>query len=206
MRRAIEIVTEDGCTLRGELHEAGDSWVVLAHGVGDDLDVWLPTALRLAADGFTVVAFDLRGHGGSEGEPDSRTTSPDLRSVCRYAEQHGARTVFVAAEGASIIDALDVAANGQCLALVLVGPPRIASHQATCPRLVIARSTDDDEQAALRVLRSGSGLVVAVHIPLGRDKSLLVGDWGSNVSEFIGLYFRDQRFAVGAGWPRTLAN
>ena len=43
-----------------------DTWVVLVHDVGDDIDVWRPLRVALAARGWSVLALDLRGHGGSD--------------------------------------------------------------------------------------------------------------------------------------------
>ncbi len=47
------------------------STVVLVHGAAMDSSVWRYQADALTQAGFTSIAVDLPGHGGSEGEPSS---------------------------------------------------------------------------------------------------------------------------------------
>lgn len=47
------------------------STVVLVHGAAMDGSVWKYQAAALSGEGFTPIAVDLPGHGGSEGEPSS---------------------------------------------------------------------------------------------------------------------------------------
>ena len=47
------------------------SAVVFVHGAAMDGSVWKYQAATLAGVGFTALAVDLPGHGGSEGEPSS---------------------------------------------------------------------------------------------------------------------------------------
>jgi pimeloyl-ACP methyl ester carboxylesterase len=60
------------------VHLAGDRWtapnalgvVVLLHGGGQTRHSWARTGERLAAAGWTAIAYDARGHGESEWHPD----------------------------------------------------------------------------------------------------------------------------------------
>ncbi len=65
---AVQATTADGVTLRGELVRGGDVWICLVHDVGEDIDAWRPLRPGLARKGWSVLALDLRGHGGSDGE------------------------------------------------------------------------------------------------------------------------------------------
>lgn len=56
---------------------AGDSWgdpggalVILQHGGGQTRHAWRGAGERLAAAGYWVVAFDARGHGDSDWDPE----------------------------------------------------------------------------------------------------------------------------------------
>lgn len=80
--------TPDGLTLA--LQEWGDRsgpTVVAVHGYPDDRHVWDGVAGELAAAGHHVVAYDVRGHGGSDDPPgpsgyDLEALATDLRAVC----------------------------------------------------------------------------------------------------------------------------
>ena len=63
----------DGLTLRGWLfHGSSDRAVILVHGRGSNRSEWRGRSERIAdfllADGYSVMLFDLRGHGESEGD------------------------------------------------------------------------------------------------------------------------------------------
>ena len=55
----------DGTRLRSVIVGDGARDVVLAHGYGFSAESWNMVAPALAAAGHRVVAFDQRGHGGS---------------------------------------------------------------------------------------------------------------------------------------------
>ena len=71
----------------GSVGLAADRWpgdgsrpadVVLLHGGGQTRHSWKGTAERLAADGWGVVAVDLRGHGDSDWHPQQDYTLSGL--------------------------------------------------------------------------------------------------------------------------------
>jgi alpha-beta hydrolase superfamily lysophospholipase len=74
--------------------------VVLAHMSEGDLCVWAPHARRLAAKRFVLFAFDLRGHGFSEGRRNHRRSAADVAAAVRAVRALGARQVVVV--GASL--------------------------------------------------------------------------------------------------------
>jgi alpha-beta hydrolase superfamily lysophospholipase len=74
--------------------------VVLAHMSVGDLCQWAPYARRLAAKGFFVFPFDLRGHGSSEGSQDHSKAAADVVAAVRAVRALGARKVVVG--GASL--------------------------------------------------------------------------------------------------------
>lgn len=62
------LVTSDGWILQGaawNLHAANATTVLLVHGLNEDRHSYDTLANDLAAKGWRVVAFDLRGHGES---------------------------------------------------------------------------------------------------------------------------------------------
>ena len=84
-------------------------WVVLIHetGVDCDLDRWRPLIPALIELGLSVCAFDLRGHGASDGAPDDHPAVGDVRSMIRFAKANGADVVIVIAAGDAAWKALN---------------------------------------------------------------------------------------------------
>jgi pimeloyl-ACP methyl ester carboxylesterase len=66
----------DGIELAGERWEpeAPSGTVVLLHGGGQTRHSWTRTARRLAAQGWTAITFDARGHGDSSWSADGAYT------------------------------------------------------------------------------------------------------------------------------------
>jgi pimeloyl-ACP methyl ester carboxylesterase len=52
--------------------------VVFTHGGGDDVSTWSGQLSHFADHGYTTVAWDLRGHGSSDGPADAGYYSRDL--------------------------------------------------------------------------------------------------------------------------------
>src|SRR5206468_11270808 len=92
MRRDIELRTEDGTLLRGFVHTSGDGTgpgIVMAHGfsgVKEQIDHY---AAFFAEAGFSVLLYDHRGFGESDGEPrlevDPYRQISDWRDAISYA-------------------------------------------------------------------------------------------------------------------------
>jgi pimeloyl-ACP methyl ester carboxylesterase len=81
------IRTCDGITLASDCyrHASGAPVVLLLHGGGQNRHAWATTARRLYAHGYTVVAYDTRGHGDSDWDPmghyDVERLASDLIAV-----------------------------------------------------------------------------------------------------------------------------
>ncbi len=74
--------------------------VVLSHMSVGDLCQWAPYARRLAAKGFFVFPFDLRGHGFSQGRQNHARAAADVVAAVRAVRGLGARKVVIG--GASL--------------------------------------------------------------------------------------------------------
>ena len=71
--KPVEITTADGVALTGTFYVApktGGPAVVMLHMVGGQRGDWDTLARQLQTAGFSVLTFDLRGHGGSQGQRD----------------------------------------------------------------------------------------------------------------------------------------
>jgi pimeloyl-ACP methyl ester carboxylesterase len=175
-------------TLRGELTRAADDWIVLVHESGRDLDGWKPVVSDLARLPLTVLAFDLRGHGGSDGSPGS--VEEDVHAALEFARAGGARSVLVAAAGDSVAPSLTAAETaGGFVALGPTGAPVAAPR---LPRLIVVASRDEEQVAAAASLRAGGGWAVVVNIPTSeRGLELLAGAWGTGVRSHMLVFVKD---------------
>jgi pimeloyl-ACP methyl ester carboxylesterase len=104
--RAVEDVSfasVDGSRLRGWLVEGTRrGTIVFCPGNSGNLSGHVEY-LRLAVDtGFTVLGFDYRGFGRSEGEADLRHLVDDVASACRFASKRQGRGEPVGLFGISL--------------------------------------------------------------------------------------------------------
>ena len=80
--RAVTLASLDGTALAGQLYEASPRpapGVVLVPMLGRTRADWDEIAQQLEAGGITVLAVDIRGHGGSGGSTSSPVTSTARR-------------------------------------------------------------------------------------------------------------------------------
>ena len=125
------------------LRIAADSWgdpadplVILQHGGGQTRHAWRGAGEALARAGFHAVAFDARGHGDSDWDPEIDYTSDAMvRDLVCLIEQLGdLRPVLVGASmggSTSLIAAGEGSVDASALVLVDVAPrtePDGAAH------------------------------------------------------------------------------
>jgi pimeloyl-ACP methyl ester carboxylesterase len=99
--------------------------VLLLHGGGQTRHSWRHTGARLAAQGWTAVAYDLRGHGDSDWAPDGDYTLDahvaDLRAALGVLSDVAERPVLVGASLGGMTSLLAAAAEPELArGLVLV--------------------------------------------------------------------------------------
>ena len=118
----------------GGLRIAADHWgdpagplVLLQHGGGQTRHAWKGTGKSLAAAGYHAVAFDARGHGDSDWDPDGNYSQDsmvdDLISV--IAGLGGKRSILVGASmggGTSLVAAGEDRVDATALVLVDIAP------------------------------------------------------------------------------------
>ena len=105
--RAVALTAPDGTPLAAMLYEGAprpSPAVVLVHMLGRSKDEWGAVALRLQESGLTVLAVDLRGHGGSGGSRTSLTAmTADVRAAVEWlTAQANVRPGAIAIVGASL--------------------------------------------------------------------------------------------------------
>lgn len=118
MMKRVEFPAEDGSVLRGELHQPDgktrDGWplVILLHGLVSSRVEWYDFPAQLAAKGWSVLAFDFRGHGesdGPRGHQSVRRAFEDVESALAAMDgEYGVDTRRVGLVGHSLGGALAV--------------------------------------------------------------------------------------------------
>ncbi|MGJ0119949.1 alpha/beta fold hydrolase [Williamsia sp. MIQD14] len=98
------VQTEDNITLAADCYHHDDSSpvVLLLHGGGQNRHAWSASAQRLNGRGYTVVAYDARGHGDSDWDPDGKYDVERLAGDLNAIRKHFAADTPPAVVGASL--------------------------------------------------------------------------------------------------------
>jgi dipeptidyl aminopeptidase/acylaminoacyl peptidase len=99
---AVRFHAADNTRLLGVALGGGPAGVALAHESDSDLCSWLPYARELAAGGFRVLAFDLRGYGSSQRVSGERAGRVDRDALAAVDALHRLGAVRVVLAGASL--------------------------------------------------------------------------------------------------------
>lgn len=196
MIEAIELVTADGVTLRGEVAMCTSDWIVLVHPPGMDIDAWRPLNDVLEEVALTVLTVDLRGHGGSDGDPDEAALERDVDAMLEYADSHGALRLYLGLAGTAAAAANGVAADHDIRGIVFVAPIGVSEDAAALSRLVLHDPDDSAEATAANILRDLPGWSLEISLPsAGPGLSMLQGPWAENVAGYVTAFLRDIRQA-----------
>lgn len=116
----VTFSTSDDIQLSGTLYKGSSTAVVFSHMSHGSRADWRDVPELLAARGFSVLAFDFRGRGQSEGSFDPATAADDLLAAVAYMEAAGAEQLALAGASMGAMASAKVAALKPTKALVLV--------------------------------------------------------------------------------------
>ena len=85
----VQFETSDGTRLSGRIFGYGPTAIILAHMGGVTQGSWYNMARQLSEAGFTVMTFDFRGVGQSEGFRVLSTAPIDLMAAVEHLEGRG---------------------------------------------------------------------------------------------------------------------
>jgi pimeloyl-ACP methyl ester carboxylesterase len=190
-RTPIEIETEDGVTLRGEARPGGALWAVLAHAQGGDLDEWRDLPELLAGIGIGVIALDLRGHGGSDGEPSRENALRDVEAGIRAAREGGAAIVAVVAADETATVALDRSSAEAVVAITPTTSEVEPDERRPPMRLLIVTQSPAAVSAAAELQAQPGRRTFIARVPLqDTGLSLLTSAWASNIASYVCAFVR----------------
>jgi pimeloyl-ACP methyl ester carboxylesterase len=169
---------------------------VLVHGEGWDLDGWRPLARWLADHGFSVLAFDLPGHGASDNPWEPDLALPAVKAAIDFAASAGSREVHLVGEGVGAIAALAAAADStrRVASIVALSPyedARVAGwtevREARPPKLILVGALSPRAlEGAEAVFRGAIGHCEMVKFPVvAQGTALLVGEWAVHAREKV---------------------
>jgi pimeloyl-ACP methyl ester carboxylesterase len=212
----VQATSADGLTLRGELVRGDETWVVLVHDVGEDIDVWKPLRSGLNRRGWTALALDLRGHGGSDGEWTGDRGELDVDLAVTLARRLGARHVALVTAGRASVPALRAVERAvpeerfelpDSMVLLSPGPldgaDPMTLRGAGLPKLVLLGAQDPDGADALSVARASIGWTVTVTFASEAHGTALLADWSSHVLDKVKTFVTEQSALRGLGRARA---
>lgn len=194
-------ISVDELVLRGEHCRGSSLFAVLVHDQGEDLDSWRDIPEQLATVGASVIAFDLRGHGGSDGDPASAHAIDDIEATVKVAREAGAEVVVVVASGTSGYAALGWSSADAVIAITPLAdrPTEPVSSGRPHARLVVASANEASESVVAAVQSELGRRTLVARVPVD-DVGLTVldGRWGSIVASYILAFVRQigQELAV----------
>lgn len=123
--KTITFPADDGVELEGLLYgnERADAVLVLAHQRGGRKESWNDFAIQVAEEGFAAFAFDFRGYGRTEGDPDTHLVE-DLDSALQEMRARGFDRAYVVGASMGGTAALTLAGQADFAGVVAISAPR----------------------------------------------------------------------------------
>lgn len=84
-----------GFALEATVWQGGDVWVVLGHMRPGDKEGWVGLAEALQGAGYSVLTYNNRGYGNSEGPIEPFALDTDAGRAIQFAYDNGARSVVL---------------------------------------------------------------------------------------------------------------
>ena len=125
---AVSFTTGDGLTLDATVYPAGSDWVVLAHMLPADKTSWAELATLFQDEDYSVLAYNNRGYGASDGDREPFSLLIDAEAALEYVATQGARSVVFGGASMNGATAMTLGAGNDFDAIFLLsGVPSFPS-------------------------------------------------------------------------------
>jgi pimeloyl-ACP methyl ester carboxylesterase len=192
----VEFAGPRDLTLRGLRSGTTDRWAVLVHGEGQDLDGWRSLAGRLAEHAFSVLAFDLPGHGASDDPWEPTLAVPAVMAAIDFARSEGCQQLHLvgARVGATAVLAAAADLTRRVASIVALSPDldnRVAElinlREARAPKLILVGALSPAAlESAEAVFRGAIGHCEMVKFPVvAQGTDLFAGEWAVQAHEKV---------------------
>jgi alpha/beta superfamily hydrolase len=153
--RPTELTTADGLTLEARVYPGSSTWVVLGHMRPADMSSWSRVAEALQDAGHSVLIYNNRGYGESDGDRQPFNLGVDAEAALALARSQGAGVIVYGGASMNGATAIYLGATQDLAGIfTLSGVPQMPSlggvdgylADITEPHLFIA--AEDDGLAA----------------------------------------------------------
>lgn len=114
------ITTADGLTLEATVYPGGSAWVVLAHMRPADRTSWAGLAGLFHGAGYSVLAYNNRGYGGSEGDREAYSLQIDANAALEHARASGAESLVFGGASMNGATAMTLGASNDFAAIFVL--------------------------------------------------------------------------------------
>jgi len=151
----VSFTTTDGLALDATVYRGGSDWVVLAHMRPADKTSWAELATLFQAEDYSVLAYNNRGYGASEGDREPFDLLIDAAAALEYATAQGARRLVFGGASMNGATAMTLGAGNDFDAIFLLSgvpsfpsAPDASDFLADVEEPILFVAAEDDGSAA----------------------------------------------------------
>ena len=200
----VEVVGENGVSLRGLEWSVPGPPVIFVHDYGADLDDWGTLTAGLAAAGFRVISLELTGHGLSDGQPSPSTIPEDVKSMVVHTSRVWG-PCGLGVDGEAARGSVGVGAASGAPVHILISQPEmpieLLKEGEKAMRIVMAGGSDiDGHAAAKRALDHLPGQRMLMTVSGSTERGVTLAGLRPSILEDMAQFFRQYLAPINMAW------
>ena len=202
----VEVVGENGVSLRGLEWPTPGPPVIFVHDYGADLDQWDSLTGGMSEAGYRVVSLELSGHGLSDGEPAESSIAEDVRNmIVQTSSVWGPCGLVVT--GLSCRGAVEVGAGHGAPVQILLSPPQMSTDflksGEKAMRMIMAGGTDQDGHAAAKAAHDYlPGQRMLMTVAGSSETGVGLATLRPSILEDMAQFFRHSLAPINMAWVK----